>query len=334
MQPKTTFNRRKLLQAGAVVIAPNILKSVSAQNSAQLNMAKIVLGAPAGTLMDLFVRRIADSIQPAYARSVIVDNRVGASGQISISAVKNAAPDGSTVLEVPGPNMSLYPYVYSKLPYDPVADFVPVTLGALIDSAIAVGPMVPLDVRTIPEFFIWCKANPGKANFGSPAVASSLHFAGSIAARAAGVEFTHVPYRGTTPAILEMISGQLAAVCAPIGDYTPFFDPVKCRLLGTTGVKRSRFAPNVPTLVEQGYKEAFLSDWFGFFLPKGTPATHVNRLNASIKAALQNPVVVKALEDRCLEPVWCTPDELATRLASDMARWRTITQTLNFKVES
>jgi tripartite-type tricarboxylate transporter receptor subunit TctC len=334
MSISSELSRRQLLHIALASGATAVLPAAMAQSDAQLDLAKIVLGSPAGTLMDLFVRRIADAIQPTYARNVIVDNRVGAAGQISISTVKAAAPDGITILAVPSPLMYLYPFVYRKLPYDPVADFTPVGLGAVFDAAFAVGPMVPASVKTITEFFAWCRANPAQANFGSPATASSLHFVGSMAARAAGVDLTHVPFRGTTPAILDMMGGQIAAVCAPVGDFMPFLDGGKCRILSTTGEKRSRFVPNVPTFVEQSYKDIVLNDWFGFFVPVKTPQVQVKRLNAAIKTALGAPAVTKTLQERGLEPNWSTPEVLAARLKSDMSKWQIIAKSFNFTVES
>ncbi|KAK6032439.1 Tat pathway signal sequence domain protein [Ostertagia ostertagi] len=213
-------------------------------------------------------------------------------------------------------------------------DFIPVSLGAVFDAGFAVGPSVPASVKNMTDFFNWCKANPGAANFGSPATASTLHFVGSMAARAAGVELTHVPFRGTTPAILDMIGGQIAAVVAPVGDFMPFLDGGKCRILATTGAKRNRFVANVPTFVEQGYKDIVINDWFAFFVPAKTPQAHVQRLNAAIKRAMETPAVVKALEDRGLEPRWSTSADLAARLKADMQKWQPIARSFNFTVES
>ncbi|MES2943349.1 MAG: tripartite tricarboxylate transporter substrate-binding protein [Pseudomonadota bacterium] len=328
------ISRRELLQFAGFSAALAGLPAAMAQNDTSMDLAKIITGSPAGTLMDLFARRIADAIQPSYARNIIVENRVGAAGQISIAAVKNAAPDGTSILATASPLMYLYPYTYRKLPYDPVADFIPVALGALFDVAFAVGLAVPASVRNMPEFFAWCKANPTMANFGSPASASTLHFVGSMAARAAGVELMHVPFRGTAPAILDMVGGQIAAVCAPVGDFMPFLDGGKCRLLATTGEKRSRFAPTVPTFLEQGYRDIVINDWFGFFVAAKTPAPLVQRLNTAIKAALDTPAVIKTLQDRGLEPRWSTSAELATRLKQDMDKWKPIARSFNFNADS
>ena len=131
-----------------------------------------------------------------------------------------------------------------------------------------------------------------------------------------------------------MMGGQIAAVCAPVGDFMPFLESGKCRILGTTGEKRSRFVPNVPTFVEQGYKDIVLNDWFGFFVPAKTPQAQVKRLNAAIKTALGTPAVTKTLQERGLEPNWSTPEVLAARLKSDMAKWQVIAKSFKFTVES
>ncbi|MES2413642.1 MAG: Bug family tripartite tricarboxylate transporter substrate binding protein [Pseudomonadota bacterium] len=328
------ITRRRMLQTSAAAIAvTGGLPSAMAQGN-DMNLAKIVLGSPAGTLLDVFARRVADAIQPAYARNLIVENRVGAGGQIAISAVKAAPADGTTILLTPSPMMYLFPYTYKKLPYDPVNDFIPVSLGALFDVAFAVGPLVPASVKTMPEFLAWCKANPGAANFGSPAPASSLHFVGSMAARAAGVDLTHVAFRGTTPAILDMIGGQIAAVCAPVGDFMPFLADGKCRVLATTGIKRNRFVPNVATFQEQGYKDIVINDWFGFFVAAKTPPAHVQRLNAAIKSALATPAVANTMEARGLEPKWSTSPDFAALLKSNMAQWSGIAKSFNFTADS
>lgn len=328
------WSRRQMLQASAAAVAAGSGFQAAMAQGNEMNLAKIILGSPAGTLMDLFSRRVADAIQPAYARNIIVENRNGAGGQIAISAVKAAAADGTTILATPSPMMYLYPYTYKKLPYDPVNDFTPVSLGAVFDVGFAVGPMVPASVKTMPEFFTWCKANPGAANFGSPAAASTLHFVGSMAARTAGVDLTHVAFRGTTPAILDMIGGQIAAACAPVGDFLPFLADGKCRVLATAGAKRSRFVPNVATFQEQGYRDVVLNDWFAFFVSAKTPPAHVQRLNAAIKSALATPAVMKALEDRGLEPRWSTSADMAALLKSNMAQWAPIVKSFNFSADS
>ncbi len=335
MISRQTLSRRALLQLSAAGAATGGFPAAFAQTAGSaLDLSKVVLGQPAGSLVDIFARRVADSIQPAYSRNVIVDNRVGAGGQIAVTAVKNAPADGSNILLTPSPMMGIYPHTYPKLAYDPVVDFIPVSLGAVFELAFAIGPLVPASVKTLPQFFEWCKANRGVANFGSPAAGSSPHFMGTMAAQAAGVELTHVPFRGTVPAISDMVGGQIAAVSTPLGDLMPFVDAGKCRLLATTGEKRSRFSPTVPTFAEMGYKNLVLTDWFAFFVAAKTPAAHVQRLSNALKTSLTSPIVVKAMAERGLEARWSTSAELAARLQGDLARWKPIVKSLNFTATS
>lgn len=326
------LSRRQCLRwsAAALASASGLPSALAQSAAAPSELAKIVVGPPPGTLVDLFARRVAEAIAPGYARTVLVENKVGAASQIAVSTVKAAAADGNTILMTPMPMMGIFPHTYPKLPYDPVADFAPVSMGGVFDLAFAVGPMVPASVNTMADFFRWCKQNPGAANFGSPAAGSTPHFAGSMAARSAGAELTHVPFRGTLPAIQDMVGGQIAAVCAPLGDFLPFVAGGKCRLLATTGEKRSHFAPSVATFSEQGFKDVVIDDWFGFFLPASTPAAKVEALNAALKSALGNPALVKAMEERGLELRWTSPGDLATRLKADLDKWRPIVKSFNF----
>jgi tripartite-type tricarboxylate transporter receptor subunit TctC len=329
-------NRRVILgNLGAgIALSASPHRVFSQTSAASLEIAKIVSGSPAGSSLDTFARRVAEVLQPAYAKSVLVDSKVGAAGQIAVSAVKAAPPDGSTILVTPMPMMGIYPHSYPKLPYDPVKDFIPVSMGAEYDLAFAVGPMVPDNVKSMNDFFKWCKANPAKANFGSPAAGSTPHFAGSMAAKAANTDITHVAFRGMPTALVDMMGGQIAAVSGTPGDFMAHLDSGKVRVLATTGEKRSRFLPNVATFAEQGFTDIVLSNWFGFFVPAKTPDAMVQKLNASFKTALSNPAVIKLLDDKNLEAKWSTSADLALRLKSDLERWGPIVKSLNFTAES
>jgi tripartite-type tricarboxylate transporter receptor subunit TctC len=332
MEKTKNYQRRQLLQwAGGSLAAASAWPLASAQSvGGPAELAKIIIGPPPGTLVDLFARRVAEIIAPSYARSVIVENRMGAASQIAATAVKTAPADGNTILLTPMPILGIYPHTYAKLPYDPLVDFIPVSMGALFDLAFAVGPMVPASVKTMPEFFAWCKNNPDTANFGSPAAGSTPHFVGSMAARTAGAGLTHVPFRGTTPAILDMIGAQIAAVCAPLGDFIPHMGSGKCRVLATTGAERSRFTPEVATFVEQGYRDIVINDWFGFFVAAKTPPAKVQLLSTSLKTALSTPALIKAMDERGLELRWSTPAELGTRLKADFELWKPIVKSFKF----
>ena len=264
----------------------------------------------------------------------MVENRTGAGGQIAVSHVKAQPADGATILQTPTSILTIYPHIYKKLPYDPVADLTPVSLGCQFDFGFAIGPAVPANIKTIPEFLAWAKANPQGANFGSPAPGSTPHFVGSLLGRHAGVELKHAAYRGTQPAMLDLLGGNVAAVSGPIGDITQHLATGKVRILGVSGAKRNRFAPNVPTFEEQGIKNATHSEWFGFFLPAKASPELVNRLNDHLKKALAHKDVVDGLATFGLEAMSSSPAELAQLVQKDTAKWGPIVKQIGFTAES
>ena len=289
-----TLNRRHLIQsAGASALLATLGQHAMAQNQPEL--LRIITGFAAGGTSDTICRRVATQVAPGYAKTAVVENRTGAGGQIAIQFVKSAAPDGATMLQTPTSMLTIYPHIYKKLAYDPVVDLAPVSLGCVFDFGLAVGPSVPLSVKTVPEFLAWAKANPLGANFGSPAAGSTPHFIGALLGKSAGVELKHAAYRGTQPAMLDLLGGNISSVSGPIGDLTQHLPSGKIRILGVSGSKRSRFAPDVPTYEEQGIKEGTHSEWFAFFLPAKTPAETVTRLNAALKTALAHKDVVDGL---------------------------------------
>jgi len=326
------LNRRNLLQS---TLASTLLGAVGQQAwaQAQIESLKIVTGFPPGGTSDSICRRVAEKMAPGYAKTAFVENKTGAGGQIAIQFVKTAPADGTVLLQTPMSMLGIYPHIYKKLNYDPVNDVMPVSLGCTFDFGFAVGPLVPASVKTVPEFLAWCKANPALANFGSPAAGSVPHFIGALLGRAAEVDLRHVAFRGTQPAILDMIGGQIAAVSGPIGEFTQHVAAGKCRLLGATGAKRSQFAPQTATFAEQGMKDFVYSEWFGFYVPAKTPADIVNRMNAALRVALAAPETVSGLAVMGLEAQSSSPAELAARLKADTERWAPLVKTIGFTAE-
>jgi len=327
------MNRRELFQA---TLATSLLSAVGQQAwaQAQIESLKIVTGFPPGGTSDSICRRVAEKMVPGYAKSAVVENKTGAGGQIAIQFAKTAPADGTVLLQTPMSMLGIYPHIYKKLSYDPLNDVMPVSLGCTFDFGFAVGPLVPASVKTVPEFLNWCKANPGLANFGSPAAGSVPHFIGVLMGRAADVDLRHVAFRGTQPAILDMIGGQIAAVSGPIGEFTQHVAAGKCRLLGATGVKRSQFAPQTATFAEQGMKDFVYSEWFGFFVPAKTPADIIQRLNAALRVALAAPETVNGLAVMGLEAQSSSAAELAARLKADTERWAPLVKTIGFTAEA
>ena len=313
-----SLHRRQFIQSTS---AAALLASVGqhAMAQAQPELLRIVTGFAAGGTSDTICRRSATQLAPSYAKTAVVENRTGAGGQIAVTFVKAAAPDGATLLQTPTSILTIYPHIYKKLPYEPMVDLSPVSIGCIFDFGLAVGPAVPASVKTVPEFLAWAKANPTGANFGSPAAGSTPHFIGALLGKNGGVELKHAAYRGTQPAMLDLLGGNVASVSGPIGDLTQHLATGKVRILGVSGAKRSRFAPDVPTFEEQGIKNVTHSEWFAFLLPAKASPEVVARANAAMKTALAQKDVIDGLGSFGLEAMSSTPAELTARLKKDTA---------------
>jgi tripartite-type tricarboxylate transporter receptor subunit TctC len=289
-------NRRQFIQLGAGSALLGALGHVPATAQA-LEQVKIINGFPAGGTADATSRRVGDQFKgSAYTRNgAVVENKPGAGGRIACETVKNAAPDGATLLLTPYSCMSVYPHVYSNMSYDPFKDFSPVAIAAVMHHGLAVGPMVPDSVKSVKDFVAWCKANPGKANYGSPAAGSLPHFLGALLGSYTNTPMQHVPYRGSVPGVADVIGGQIASMFTPSGDFLANYKAGKLRLLATSGPQRSRFSPDVPTFAEQGFGDLTTEEWFGFYAPAKTPAAIVENANAAVNAALKAPAVITSL---------------------------------------
>ena len=329
-----TLTRRHLLQTTG---ASALLASLGQQAFAQaqpLETARLITGFAAGGTSDTLCRRVASRLQPDYGKAVVVENRTGAGGQIAVTYVKGQPADGATILQTPTSILTIYPHIYKKLPYDPLVDLTPLTIACQFDFGFAVGPAVPASVKSVPEFLAWAKTNPAGANYGSPAAGSTPHFIGALLGKNAGVDLKHAAYRGTQPAMLDLLGGNVAAVSGPIGDITQHLASGKVRILGVSGAKRSRFAPDVPTFEEQGIKNVTHSEWFAFLLPAKASPEVVARANAAMKTALAQKDVIDGLGTFGLEAMSSSPQELTELLKKDTAKWAPIVKQIGFTAEN
>lgn len=324
--------RRHLLLGAAGGLCA--LNYTAARAQALPETARVLAGFPAGGTVDVAARRIADKLRDVAAKSVVVENRPGAGGQIALSALKAAAPDGLTLLVTPMGMLGVYPHTYRKLPYDPVADFTPISQAVHLEFGFAVGPAVPASVGSLKDFIAWCRANPKDASFASPAAGSVPHFVGELFARAAGVEMKHIPYRGAQPALNDLAGGQVAAMCGAVGDYLPHLATGRVRILATSGPTRNRFAPGTPTFVEQGFKDLIFDEWFGVYGPARLAPSVVDKLSAAVRAALLAPDLIEAFARMGLEARGSTPAELAAMQRRDSERWGPLVKTIGFTAES
>ena len=326
------INRRSMLLGSAASALAPLVCPPAAFAQAPGN-AFIISGFPAGGMGDYVARPLTEKLRGRYAATVLVESKVGAGGRIAVEYVKRAAPDGLTILQIPSSPMVLYPNTYKKLNYDPLADFIPVSTTVTYGFSITAGPGLPADIKTLADYLKWAKANPKQANYGVPAAGSALHFVGMMLARASGVEMTSVAYRGGAPLLQDVLGGQIPITINVIGEVAPHIKSGKLRSLAVTGAQRSVFLPEVPTLVEQGFKDIVVQEWLGWFVPAKTPMETVNKLNALVRESLQSPEFVEALARNSLQPVTQSPDEFARLLRQDHERWAAIAKATGFTAE-
>ena len=324
--------RRRWLSIAAAALAFTALPAAAQQqqDQPQRGSVRIVVGYPAGATSDTLARVLADAMQRLLAQPVIVDNRAGAGGIIGNETVKAAAADGSTLLLTPVATMSIFPHSYAgQLRYDPFKDFVPV--AHLSNFQIGLGVNAQLPVKTLAEYVALVKADPAKNGFYASAASGSLpHFFGVMFARDAGITLTHVPYKGTAPAMQALASGEVAAASTVAADIRAVVDAGKARLLAVAGEQRDPTFPNVPTFREQGYDLVALP-WYALFAPAGTPPATVKRLADAAIAAIKDPAVHKRLVDLGVEPTGYGPDRLAAIMKADYERWGPAIKASGFK---
>lgn len=297
-----------------------------------LESARILTGFPAGGTVDVVARRVADKLRGSHARATLVENKPGAGGRLAVDELKRSANDGSTLLITPAAMVTLYPHLYSKLSYG-IDDVTPVCSATSVVFGLGVGPAVPESVKTLKDFIAWAKANPGKANYGSPGAGSPPHFVGALLAKEGGVDLNHVPYRGTVPGINDLLGGQVTSFSGPIGDYLPHVKTGKLRVLATSGPRRSRFLADVPTYTELGLKALEQVEWYGFFLPGKAAPDLVQRTAAAIRAAMTAPEMADALAQFGLEIAVNTPAELGRAVKAEHAAWGPVVQRVGFTPE-
>jgi tripartite-type tricarboxylate transporter receptor subunit TctC len=328
------LNRRLFVQGTGAAAALGSLSYLSPSIAQALDQLKIICGFPAGGTSDATSRRVADKVRGDFAKQTVVENKPGAGGRLAVEAVKLAPADGQTLLLTPYSILAVYPHIYNKLSYDPVNDFVPVSLGASFSLALAVGPMVPDTVKTVNDFVAWCKANPSKASYGSPAAGSTPHFAGAVLEKTTGVEMRHVAYRGSVPGVADVIGGQIAAMFTPVGDFLQMAKAGKLRILATTESKRTRFTPDVPTFTESGFPQINWGEFFAFYALAKTPANVIQACSASIQKALKQADVIEGLGNFGLVAEGSSPEELGKMTKAELTRWGPIVKQIGFTAES
>ena len=328
------MQRRQLIQAAASATALGALAPFTAFAQA-LDQVKILYGFPAGSSGDTVARRVGEKLagSPYTKNTAVVDNKPGAGGRIALETLKAAPADGSVIALAQVSALANYPHIYSKMNYT-AQDFAPISIGAVMQHGLAVGPMVPASVKTVKDFLAWAKANPKDASYGSPGAGSTPHFLGALLGINSDVELKHVPYRGSIPGVTDVVGGQIAAMVTPHGDFIAHAKSGKLRILATSGPKRSPYVPDVPTFAEQGFPELTTEEWFGFYAPAKTPKAVLTAANAAINAALADKAVIDSLAIVGLIPRGSTMEEMAKSQESETKYWGPLIKKIGFTAES
>jgi len=267
---------------------------------------------------DTVARAVANQLTSSLGQPVVVENRAGAGGVIGADMAAKAAPDGYTMFLGGVGSLAVNPHIVPKISYDALKDFIPVVLLASAPSVVAVSPKVPF--KTVQEMTAYAKANPGRINFASNGNGSSAHIATALYETMAGVDMTHVPYKGLAPAMTDLMSGQVDIMFSSVVAITPQIKSGKLRALAVTSAKRSALLPDLPTLSELGLTGYEAGSWYGLLVPAGTPEAIVRRLNAESVKALRGSSVRDSLSSEGAEVVGSTPEEFARHIRAEHAR--------------
>jgi tripartite-type tricarboxylate transporter receptor subunit TctC len=292
---------------------------------------RLLVGFAPGGSADIAGRLLAERMKDELKQNVVVDNKPGAGGRIAAELLKNAPADGSTIMIAPIVVPVLAPLVFSKLSYDPLADFAPVAAVANFQFGLSVNAAHP--AGTVAELVAWWKATPAQANFGTPGPGSLPHFFGVMIGRDAGLDLIHVPYNGGGPLMTALMGNQVSSAIDTLVDQIELQRAGKIRILASAGAKRAALLPEVPTFAESGLKGVEGSSWFAIYAPARTPEVTLRQLNAAINRALATPELRERFAKLGLEPTGGTQADLAALMKRDSERWAPVVKASGFKAD-
>jgi tripartite-type tricarboxylate transporter receptor subunit TctC len=290
-----------------------------------------VVPFPPGGAMDAIARTVGEQLQRRFNQPVVIENKPGAGGNLGVDFVAKAPADGYTMV-ITSIGMATNRHLYAKLSYDPLKDFAPVSQLAVVPNLLVVNPG-RVQAKSVPELIAAAKANPGKLTYASAGNGTSIHLAGELFASMAGVDILHVPYRGSGPAVSDLIGGQVDMMFDSISSARPHVQAGKLRALGLTTGKRSSSMPEVPTIAEAGVKGYELVPWFGVFMPAGTPKDVVQTMHRALVEAMQTTDVKARFFVIGAEVIGNTPEAFAAALAAESAKWERIVRERNIRAD-
>ena len=291
---------------------------------------RIVVGFPPGGPADALGRVLAQGFSESMGQSVVVENKTGAAGNIGVDAVAKAAPDGYTLGVIPAGNIAVNPALFPNLPYK-AAELAPVSMLATVENMLVINPNVA--AQNLKELVDLAAQKPDTMSFASPGAGSQAHLAGELLALSANVRLLHVPYKGTGPALTDLLGGQITMMFAQLSSALPHIKSGKLRALGVASLKRSALLPDLPTIAEQGLARFEAVSWYALMVPAGTPRDVIERVNAETVRLLARPELKEKLSASGLDVAGSRPQELAATIQSESVRWADVIKRRGIKPE-
>lgn len=331
---RSAFARTTRCVAGAgaalAVAVINAQGAVGPSSAYPEKSVRFVIGQAPGGATDIVARLVASKMTEGLGQNIVVENRTGAAGSIAAATVAKSPPDGYTILVVSS-SYSINPSLYSHLPFDPQKDLVPVSLLAEAPFLLVVHPSIP--ANSVRDLIALSKAKPGMLTYGSGGNGSSGHLAGALLGSLAGVKLSHVPYRGTGPALIDVIAGQISFMFASVFSALPHVKQQQLRVLAVTSANRSSVLPQVPTVAEGGVPGYSTTTWYGLLAPAGTRAAIVDRLSDAANKAVTAPEVHNKMLADGAEPYGSPPAMFRKHIAAEMEKWRLLVKSVGIAVE-
>ncbi len=316
---KTLCSFRIFALSGALAVSAGVWAQSPAPEDYPNRPIRMIVPQAPGSGVDLITRIVAQKLTESFGKQVIVDDRPGANGIIGLEMAVKAKPDGYTMALGVVSALTMNPFIYKSLPYDTFRDFVPVIQLSVNTFGMVVNPSLP--VRSVKDVVALAKSRPSEVPYGSFGVGNMTHLAAVLFSRETGVKLLHVPFKGGTPALVALLSGEVAVMLAPMQAFTPYVRAGKLRLLATFGDKRSDAFPKVPSITELGYPKLVMVGWSGIIAPAGTPAGIVNKMQQEVARILLVPKTREELTLAGAEPVASTPEQFAAFVKSEADKW-------------
>jgi len=292
---------------------------------------RMIVAFPPGGTTDILARATAQKLTEAFGQQVVIDNRPGAGGNIGTELVARSPADGYTLLASPGSTLTSNPAVYAKVPFDTVRDFAPVTIIAEVPNVLIVHPSLP--VKTVKELIALAKTRPGQLAYASTGAGQSTHLSAELFKQMARVDMIHVPYKGSAPALTDMVAGQVTVMFDNMPSCLPFVKAGRLKAIAVTSTKRSPTTPELPTVAEAALPGFDVTVWFSVLAPANTPRDIVARLNGEIVKALKAPDMRERLSQQGAEPVGNTPEEFSAVIKRDLAKWSKLVKDANIRLD-